>query len=185
MTFRFQSRHVFLTYPRCDIPHLDIISKLRVICDFSAYTASTENHQSGEKHVHVLLRFARKLTHRDERYWDIGNHHPNIVCPRALKATREYIKKDGIFDEEGWEDPGKPYSRCLADATSKEEFLAEIREHHCRDYVLSYERICAMADAHFKAPPPAYTPQFTDFLPCPALDEWVEANLVSFKYYFF
>lgn len=178
-TFRFQSKHAFLTYPKCNLGHQVILDNLRLISDFTAYTASTEKHSDNTEHVHVLLRFARKLSHRDERHWDINNFHPNIVCPRAVNATREYIKKDGNFVEDGWEQQPKPYSKCLADSSSKAEFLSELREHHTRDYVLNYERICSMADAHWKAAAIAYTPEFKEFLPCEPLTDWVNSSLVS------
>lgn len=179
MTFRFQSKHAFLTYAQCAIPHLEVINKLRLIEDFNAYTASTENHLDGNKHVHVLIQFSRKLRHSDNRRWDIGEYHPNIVCPRAIIATRQYIKKHGDFSEEGWCEEKKPYSKILEESSTKEEFLSEIRQHHTRDYVLQYERICSMADAHWVAPTPSYTPKFTNFLPCTELDEWVSSSLVS------
>lgn len=179
MPFRFQSKVVFLTYSQCPLGHQEILSKLKLLEDYNAYTASTENHIDGNEHVHVLLQFARKLRHSDERRWDINCYHPNIISPRAINATREYIKKYGNFVEEGWVETAKPYAKILAESTSKTEFLGEIRKHHTRDYVLQYDRIVSMADAHWSAPPVAYQPQFTEFLACPELDDWVSSSLVS------
>jgi len=179
MPFRFQSKHVFLTYSQCPLGHINIIKELRLSEDFTAYTASTELHQDGKTHVHVLLQFARKLRHSDERRWDISTYHPNIVCPRAIIATRDYIKKHGNFEESGWTETPKPYSKILFESSSKDEFLSEVRLHHTRDYVLCFDRITSMADAHWSTPPVAYTPQFNAFLACRELDDWVSQNLVS------
>lgn len=179
MTFRFQSRHVFLTYAQCNLGHNTILSELRQLEDFTAYTASTELHQDGNPHVHVLLRFTRKLSHRDNRRWDILSYHPNIVCPRAVQGTRDYIKKAGNFTEEGWETEAKAYSKCLEESHTKSDFLNELRTHHTRDYVLNYDRIVSMAEQHFTQPVVPYTPQFTQFLPCTPLNDWVNSSLVS------
>lgn len=179
MPFRFQSRHVFLTYAKCENTPQELLSHLRSLEDFNAYTISTEFHNDGTKHLHALLEFARKLRHSDERRWDYNNRHPNIVSPRAITATREYIKKNGDYIEEGWVEKAKPYGKILFESTSKAEFLGEIRLHHARDYVNNFDRIVSMADAHWKDPEPEYIPQFTNFLPCTALDEWLSSSLVS------
>jgi len=179
MPFRFQSRHVFLTYPKCNKSPEEVLAFLKSIEDFNAYTISTEKHQDDTNHVHVLLEFPRKLRHSDERRWDIGINHPNVVCPRAIGATREYIKKDGKYIENGWIDKPKPYSKILSEATTKNQFLTEIRQHHTRDYVNNYDRILSMAESHFKESPKPYTPGYTSFLPCTMLDEWVSSSLVS------
>lgn len=179
MTFRFQGRHVFLTYARCDKGHLEILEALRLIDDIIAYTGSTELHQDGHPHVHMLLRFAKKIHHRNVHRWDIEDRHPNVIVPNAILSTRDYIKKDGNYVEHGWDDKPKPYAKCLADAGSKEEFLAEIRTHHTRDYVLQYDRIISMADAHWQIPCAVYTPEFTQFNPPESLNGWVNSSLVS------
>jgi len=179
MAFRFQGRHVFLTYPQTAIRHEVIVEKLRQIDDFIAHSSCNELHQDGSPHVHVLLRFARKIHHRDARRWDIEGRHPNVSAPRAIAATRDYIKKHGDFIEDGWDEPAKPYSKCLADADSKEEFLQEIRTHHTRDYVLQYDRIVSMADAHWSIPTAPYAPEFTTFNPPQPLVEWIGSSLVS------
>lgn len=106
--FRFCSRSAFLTYPRCNIPPDDYLAAIK----FDPNTlklafAKQERHHDGNRHLHVYLRFSKKLDTTNVRFFDIDqqdpisnidvSHHPNIKNERgrgSLARIWEYLCKD-------------------------------------------------------------------------------------------
>lgn len=62
---------------------------------------SRELHEDGIPHVHCYLYYSTELSTRNERFFDILGHHPNIQAAKSLKAVQAYIKKEGDFIQEG------------------------------------------------------------------------------------
>lgn len=179
MPFRYNARYIFLTYPQCTLTTGEVFLLLSDINEIEAYTIAQENHAEGGTHIHAVLKFKRKFSTRSERYWDLEAFHPNIVVPRNIDAARTYVKKDGVFMEDGWTEAKLSYGELLNQSTTSEEFLSGVRRCYARDYVLQYEKVVICAEAHFKKKEQLYQPAFEEFLLPDTLTDWVTGNLVS------
>nr|AOV86271.1 putative rep protein [uncultured virus] len=107
--FRFCARAAFLTYPRC--PILPEQYRESTTFDWQLVKlcfAKQERHHSGETHLHVYLRFTRKLDVSNCRYFDASHlsegdvgvvgYHPNVRNERgkgSVVRVWEYLCKDG------------------------------------------------------------------------------------------
>ncbi len=107
--FRFCARSALLTYPRCPL----LPEQYRGCTTFDWQLvklcfAKQERHASGETHLHVYLRFTRKLDISNCRYFDatfetngdppVDRYHPNIRNERgkgSVVRIWEYLCKDG------------------------------------------------------------------------------------------
>lgn len=99
--FRVDSKGWFLTYPRCQFTKEDVLALLKAKRPFQQIIVSRELHQDGTPHIHVYLYYSERFNCKNERFFDIGQHHPNIQSAKSLKAVQAYIKKDGDFIQEG------------------------------------------------------------------------------------
>jgi len=107
--FRFCARSAFLTYPRCPIlpgqyRQCTTFSWELVKCAF----AKQEKHNDGSLHLHVYLRFTKKLDVSNCRYFDatlpaleddgVDRYHPNVRNERgkgSVVRVWEYLCKHG------------------------------------------------------------------------------------------
>ena len=68
----------------------------------------------------------------------------------------------------------------LERATTKEEFLAEVRQNLPRDYVLGLERLLFFCEHHFGREQTEYVGRSrSEFREPATLTEWVSSNLVE------
>ena len=97
--FQFKSANAFLTYPRCLLTPFEAGQHLWEVARHwtpSYVLASSESHQDGTPHLHVLLQTMRPMSTRDPGFFDIQGYHPNIQASRSPNKTREYILKSPI-----------------------------------------------------------------------------------------
>jgi hypothetical protein len=99
--FQLNTKNVFLTYPKCNLPISDILASLYAKPHVVYVCVSSEVHADGEPHRHALVQFSQPLRTRNERMFDINGFHPNIQGARSPKATLQYVKKEGDFLERG------------------------------------------------------------------------------------
>lgn len=104
--FRLDSKNLFLTFPQCDYPLEDFCQKVK---DFFTEknnriikgVASQENHQDGNKHLHLYINLEKPCQTRNVAYFDnlvCPPKHPNIVSRlKSLAKTIKYIIKDGNY----------------------------------------------------------------------------------------
>lgn len=159
--FRFQGRHVFLTYPRCPLKKEEALEVFQAQFTLNAYTIGEESHEDGEPHLHAVLSFDRKLHLRDMRCFDIRGYHPNIQRPRKIEDAIKYCQKDGKFVST--HKSKASYGQILEDSSSFEEFMGKIEVCYPRDMVLNYERIKIFGEYRFKTKKQEYTPKYTEF----------------------
>lgn len=171
---------VFLTYPQCPFSAEDVVENIRMMTgptyEIESYTASTERHATGDPHVHALIVFNKKFQSRGEaRVFDIDGHHPNIQSCRSLKRVREYIKKDGIFIEDGWNDHGNKWGDFLK-CESKKDFFEKIKSESPRDYILQMEKLEYAANKIFSTETVIFTSEFSpdSFFPTKVMQQWLE-----------
>nr|AFO38352.1 Rep A [Chickpea chlorotic dwarf virus] len=170
--FRFQSKYVFLTYPKCSSQRDDLFEflweKLTPFLIFFLGVA-IELHQDGTTHCHALIQLDKKPWIRDPSFFDFEGNHPNIQPARNSKQVLEYISKDGDIKTRGdFRDhkvsPRKSDARwrtIIQTATSKEEYLDMIMEEFPHEWAtklwLEYS-----ANKLFPPQPEAYVSPFTE-----------------------
>jgi len=166
MPYKFSAITCFLTYPQFDnFSKEELLSALRLKFTIEDYIIAKEQHEDGHDHYHAVLRFENKFSTRDERFFDIAGHHPNIQNPRSLKDVAKYCKKEGDFICSHEDFPGKvcPYAKALEEAKSKDEFLDMLRERDPKGLCKSFSSIRACAE-HFFTKRVAYVPKYKEEL---------------------
>nr|CRL92591.1 replication-associated protein A [Chickpea chlorotic dwarf virus] len=171
--FRFQSKYVFLTYPKCSSQRDDLFEflweKLTPFLIFFLGVA-TELHQDGTTHYHALIQLDKKPWIRDPSFFDFEGNHPNIQPARNSKQVLEYISKDGDIKTRGdFRDhkvsPRKSDARwrtIIQTATSKEEYLDMIKEEFPHEWATKLQWLEYSANKLFPPQPEAYVSPFTE-----------------------
>nr|AIY32742.1 RepA [Chickpea chlorotic dwarf virus] len=171
--FRFQSKYVFLTYPKCSSQRDDLFEflweKLTPFLIFFLGVA-TELHQDGTTHYHALVQLDKKPCIRDPSFFDFEGNHPNIQPARNSKQVLEYISKDGDIKTRGdFRDhkvsPRKSDARwrtIIQTATSKEEYLDMIKEEFPHEWATKLQWLEYSANKLFPPQPEAYVSPFTE-----------------------
>lgn len=173
---RIAALHIFLTYPVTDLTTEEVLNFLRSktapTYTIEKYCIARELHSTGEPHIHALLKFTKKIEIRDAtRYFDLGTRHPNIQVPRRVLDVLKYIKKDGNFIED-W--PLTKTWDAIVTSKSKEEFWANIKEQHPKEYLLNMEKLEYASKQLFKEKTEFISPwKPTDFQVHPLMSQWV------------
>nr|AMN14224.1 Rep A [Chickpea chlorotic dwarf virus] len=171
--FRFQSKYVFLTYPKCSSQRDDLFEflweKLTPFLIFFLGVA-TELHEDGTTHYHALVQLNKKPCIRDPSFFDFEGNHPNIQPARNSKQVLEYISKDGDIKTRGdFRDhkvsPRKSDARwrtIIQTATSKEEYLDMIKEEFPHEWATKLQWLEYSANKLFPPQPEAYVSPFNE-----------------------
>jgi hypothetical protein len=163
--FRLNARYFFLTYSQATIQSDDLWTFLKEKGVISA-TIAQERHQDGEPHIHCVGKFDRKKNIKDCKYFDFKDYHPNIQSPRNIKATLDYIKKDGNFKEYGESSISSQskWTNIIQSSTSSTEFINLITELEPRTAICNFNQVRAFAEYTFRKPPKAYESPFNTFI---------------------
>lgn len=95
MSFRFNAKNVFLTYPKCEATKEDLCGALRNWDPRPiAWCIAREEHKDGTHHLHALVGYGAKVNIRNERHWDFSGYHPNIGPARSIGASLAYLRKE-------------------------------------------------------------------------------------------
>lgn len=100
MSFKFNARTVFLTFPQCSLSKEEVLQGLQQVADIQDYIVSLEAHKDGTPHVHAVVRFASRFHTTNSRAFDLQNFHPNIKTLKTqsdFKRVAKYVKKDGDY----------------------------------------------------------------------------------------
>jgi len=159
MTFRFSAKHLFLTYACPTTEHeiftrdnlFDFLTKL----DPSYLVVCQEQHENETPHFHALISFKKRVNYKDPRKLDFHNWHPKWETPRNVAASITYVKKDGVFKEQGEQVVGLDYTERAKDFDSKSEWLSWCVSNHIG---FNY----AMAFWTLANPPPSATVHESD-----------------------
>nr|AIY33134.1 RepA [Chickpea chlorotic dwarf virus] len=190
--FRFQSKYVFLTYPKCSSQRDDLFEflweKLTPFLIFFLGVA-TELHQDGTTHYHALVQLDKRPHIRDPSFFDFEGNHPNIQPARNSKQVLDYISKDGDIKTRGdFRDhkvsPSKSDARwrtIIQTATSKEEYLDMIKEEFPHEWATKLQWLEYSANKLFPPQPEPYVSPFTESdLRCHEdLQLWRDTHLYS------
>ena len=55
-SFRLAAKHLFLTYPKCNLEPKDALEQFNTKLNIKEYIISQESHQDGDKHLHARER---------------------------------------------------------------------------------------------------------------------------------
>lgn len=101
--FRISGKHLFLTYPKTDIPREEGLRQLqerlkpRII---EKYVIGTEEHLEGEKHIHAYIGLDKRCDIESKERLDLEKegkrYHGNYQSCRSFRAVCKYIIKGGI-----------------------------------------------------------------------------------------
>lgn len=166
MSFRTQAKNYFLTYSQCDVPKDALLAFLQSIAPIDEYCIAQEHHEDGNLHLHAFISFKEKFSSRNQRVFDCNGFHPNIQIVRNKKKCIEYCLKEDV-------DPlthiltKKDWGVILDESTTQEEFLANVRKSHPREYCLNLERLEYAAKKHFAPKEVEYVPRYTNFINVP------------------
>lgn len=182
MVYRFQGRHVFLTYPRCDLTRDQVNERICANFPVESIVVAQEHHEDGGLHLHVFVRFTRKFDSRNERVFDYDEYHPNIQCPRSPKSCYEYCKKadDECIDTfpAGYGTIKRKWGDIISDSQTKDDFLAAVVEHYPRDAALSWRRLGEFCESRYREYSPDYQPTYQEsaFRIPECIADWKRAN---------
>lgn len=159
--FRFSNKRVLLTYSTVSesITKEAIFYTIDERYPVEEYCVGEERHQDGQRHIHAVFSFKKKVDSKDVTLFDVndGNEtfHPNIAPIKKGKAhferATEYTKKEdpeplcNIMQAMTWGD-------LIEGSTSKEEFLELVRVNYPRDFALNLQRLEYMAEKRWVTP---------------------------------
>lgn len=102
MSFRFQSKALFLTYPQCEYGLDSFVERvIEVFGDKIEHgVACQETHEDGGKHLHAAITFRSKFQTRNPSFFDDlvdPPKHPNIMSrfEHGVVKAYQYVLKDG------------------------------------------------------------------------------------------
>lgn len=188
MPFRFQARFGLLTYPQSgDLTGEQIVVHLGSLG--AECIVGRESHADGGIHLHAFFMFERKFQSRNERIFDVGGHHPNIVPSRGTpEAGYDYATKDGDIVAGGLlradcteripETSSKWAYFVLAE--TRDEFFSRIQAEDPRSLCTHFTSLCAYANWRYRPEVIPYrNPDGISFdtSEYAALDDWVRRSL--------
>jgi hypothetical protein len=186
----FRTRHVLLTYSQVgEREKVDLVTFLQDRRYVHAFIVGEERHQDGGRHFHAYFVFSKRCD-ISTTFFDWDGLHPNIESVRqqlkAAKPVVDYVTKEDqspilwpSHTTWPWSEEGL-WSR-IAEADSRDEALALIRQHKPRDFVINRRNIDFALDAMFPpTPPPTPVYALESFVQPPEFREWADANFGMF-----
>lgn len=138
MPFRVQRKDYFLTYSQCNLDPQLLYDKFKEENNILYFVIGQEHHADGNLHIHAFLIYSRSKDIRNERYFDILGHHPNMRMGKthSYSDSIKYCKKEGFqvleYGEEPQEDSDDLYA--LARRMEREDFF-----NYCRRKRYAYQ----------------------------------------------
>jgi len=109
--FRINAQTFSVTYPKCDVSKEFMIDKFKKYRPIDHICVCHEKHKSGDLHLHIYVRFQKKINIKNANCWDIkdpkgigntenGYFHPNIQATRSAPNWYNYVKEEGNYIED-------------------------------------------------------------------------------------
>lgn len=94
--FRLNASHALLTYSQCDLTKEYVRDTLVSICGdrIKRMVIGQETHADGNLHIHVAIKFTKKVNIRRADFFDIGEFHPNIASRHTYAGAETYVRKE-------------------------------------------------------------------------------------------
>jgi len=145
--FKFDSSHVFLTYPQSTLTAEAIYDHVNSLKPLEWARICQERHRDGGTHQHVVAKFQSRYQTRNQRAFDVAGFHPNIQPVRSIRRALAYVTKDGEFTDFGsvpnTEQEGDDINWVdFASTSSEAEYFAEaMRRRVSYQYALHFWRL--------------------------------------------
>lgn len=91
----WQGKFFFLTYTHCGSHQDELYTHLNSKRPIRRAVIVRESHADGEPHLHAAIEFESRVQTTNARYFDFGQHHPNVQRVRSWGASVNYCRKDG------------------------------------------------------------------------------------------
>ena len=147
-SYRFNAVTLFATFPQCPMPKEQALQNLldKWLADIAFAIVAHEKHESGDDHLHVLVKFKSKRDFTTENFADfIAGQHGNYQPARNLKHVITYVTKDGDFVTHGTvpQIQGKKESKfdLIAAAINEGKSLRQIRMDFPGTYLMHGDKI--------------------------------------------
>lgn len=185
MTFRVQTKNVFLTYPDLDKDAENSSEWITWLNsqDFSGgvsrYAVACETHQTGAKHLHCIISFKERIRTSNVKFFDWKDKHPHIKTLKSEKdvqRTLEYISKEttpiiyGSFSPNKW--------KTIAESANQEEFWQNALTL-APDSIKSFSNLKAYCEWKYSPPAVTYHGPDIDWSIGPELNTWYQEALGS------
>jgi len=196
--FRFNARNVFLTYPQSGaITPQQLGLHLQTIRPTVYVHVTREQHAEQGLHLHALVQFVDKFNSHNPRIFDFEGKHPNIVVPRDIVGTVNYIRKNitPLNEETSEYKQGVIRSQASSakeslwaiarDAVTEQECLAACSQASPRDWILHHSHILDYARTKASITPEYVTPNGYTFNVPENIADWTNTefrNPVSSTY---
>lgn len=136
--FRLDAKHLFLTYPQCNLDKTVALNSLLakpLLANPVAYCIAQEHHQDGSLHLHCLLTLPKRVHITRADYLDINGFHGNYQAARVLKQVHKYVIKDdpdplNTFEDEILNPPKKSTRVEIGNRILKGEELNDLVEEY-------------------------------------------------------
>jgi len=125
--FRVQAKHLFLTYPQCDVEHQDLYDYLLNLPIGNLLPEklclAKEAHQDGHTHYHAYVGFGSTRHIRNQAAFDFNGYHPNVQSARSYKSVLKYVTKDNNYIANFDLKIKVPMREIMVRANDEEEFI--------------------------------------------------------------
>jgi len=95
--FRLQCKSIFITFPQVETTPEIALQRIKESHKTKSckVVIAQENHQDGNKHLHLYVEFPKSINIRDEKYFDfICLKHGNLQKVKCKEAVLAYITKE-------------------------------------------------------------------------------------------
>lgn len=130
--FRIRAKKILLTYPQWDVAPIFFQEQFTQFCQANHLDleydicCKEDHHQTEGAHIHCYCQFREAVKTRNERFFDLCGHHPNIEVVRSTPhKVVQYVMKDGNYTE--YNQDMRPI--CSFDKLSKSEKNRYLLEH--------------------------------------------------------
>lgn len=181
MTFRFDARNVFLTYPNSGELTAERLRDFLVEERGARwFHIGRESHSDGRPHLHAYAGWDGRHRARGADHFDCEGQHPNITVPRNKRDVLKYVGKDGDVlsnctgpDFDDSDDVAGKWGGLLSLPT-KRDFMDGVAVASPRDYILSYDKLEYFCDKRYGRDRDTYRGRTRDqFVEPEPLTEWV------------
>lgn len=186
MSFRFNAKRAFLTYPRSgDLTKERLLQFLRDDRGALWYCVGLEQHEDGGNHLHAYAEWANRLDVRDERHFDLDGHHPNVQSVRNRTSVLKYCQKGGdyIGNCEASSTTTTRYGAIIQESNGASDFLERVVRDDPRGAAHHLQNLQYFADWRWGAQRAEYVPSYTTFNATEGLLDWVGTNLSNVGLY--
>lgn len=151
--FRCNAKNFFLTYSNStNLDHQYLHDHLTAFRGGAKVYSCREPHENGEFHHHAIVQLPAKYNCKNARAFDLVyqgvTYHPNIEAVHDLRASNQYIAKDGETKgdpiQNAAERSAAIYQQFLTAGNSR-EFMAMVETRDPKNFILNNDRFESFA----------------------------------------